>query len=47
MLIEFSEATYSVIEDVSVFNVTLVKQGDPAQNIQVGIIPVPGSARCK
>ena len=45
VLVEFREAAYSVIEDELFFNVTLVKQGDPGQNIVVGIIPVPGSAR--
>ena len=42
---EFTEVAYSVIEDEAVFNVTVVKQGDPGQNILVGIIPLPGSAR--
>lgn len=44
---EFRETTYSVIEDVSVFNVTLVKQGDPGQNFAVNVFPISGSARCK
>ena len=42
---EFKDASYSVIEDEAVFNVTLVKQGDPGQSITVGIIPLPGEAR--
>ena len=44
---EFKETAYSVIEGDRVFNVTLVKQGDPGQNIAVAIIPVNGLARCK
>ena len=47
MLVEFREAAYSVIENEAFFNVTLVKQGDPGQDIVVGIIPVPGTARRK
>ena len=44
---EFREVAYAVVEDVSVFNVTLVKQGDFREDITVAIIPEPGSARCK
>ena len=36
-----------MIENEAFFNVTLVKQGNPGQAIAVGIIPLPGSARCK
>ena len=47
---EFKEISYSVIEDEQVFNVTVVKQGDPGQDILVSIIPIvntAGTARCK
>ena len=44
---EFRETSYSVIENVGVFNVTLVKQGDPGQRVVVNVFPISGSARCK
>ena len=46
---EFKESSYSVIEDEQVFNVTLVKQGDPGQDIPVSIVPIvtAGTATCK
>ena len=47
VFVEFKESSYSVVEDDSMFNVTLVKQGNPMQDILVFIIPVPGTAKCK
>ena len=46
---EFSQSAYSVIEDQWVFNVTLVRQGEPEQDILVSILPVTtaGTARCE
>lgn len=45
--VEFKESIYSVIEDVSVYNVTVVKRGNSMQNIVVQIIPSPETAKCK
>lgn len=49
VLVEFKDTVYSVIEDETVFEVTLVKQGDPGQSITVSILPneTVGTARCK
>ena len=49
MLVEFKDSAYSVIEDQRVFNVTLVRQGEPGQDIVVSILPNTraGTARCK
>ena len=44
---DFKESSYSVVEDDSIFNVTLVKQGNPMQDILVFIIPIPGTVKCK
>ena len=52
MFIEFKELTYSVVEDVSIYNVTIVRQGEPGKEIEVSIVPTPDptsldSAQCK
>ena len=47
LFVEFKESSYSVVEDDSIFNVTLVKQGNLMQDILVFIIPIPGIAKCK
>ena len=46
---EFKDSTYSVIEDQKIFNVTLLRQDEPGQDIVVSIIPNTdgGTARCK
>lgn len=36
---EFRETAYSVIEDEMVYNVTVIKQGDPGQEFVVSILP--------
>ena len=48
VLVEFKESTYSVIENQMVFNVTLMRQGEPGQDIVVFILPntSAGTARC-
>ena len=47
LFVEFKESSYSVVEDDSIFNVTLVKQGNLMQDILVFIIPIPGITKCK
>ena len=49
VLVEFKDSAYSVIEDQKDFNVTLVRQGEPGQDIVVSIIPnvSGGTALCK
>ena len=49
MVIEFKDLTYSVVEDDQIYNVTIVKQGEPRPGaaIEVSIIPIPDSAECK
>ena len=47
IIVEFKESIYSVIEDVSIYNVTIVKKGNSNQNITVRIIPSPETARCE
>ena len=37
MFIEFSSATYSVVEDDRLYSVTVVRQGEPGENITVSI----------
>lgn len=44
-IVEFKESSYAVIEDVSIYNVTVVKQGISMQDIDVYIIPTPETAR--
>ena len=48
---EFSQSAYSVIEDERVFNITVVRQGEPGQDIVVSILPDTdpnaGTARCE
>ena len=44
--------TYSVVEDVGIYNVTIVRQGEPGKEIEVSIVPTPDptspdSAQCK
>lgn len=46
VIVEFKESIYSVIEDVSIYNVTVVKKGYSMQNITVTIIPFPEMAKC-
>ena len=45
VVVEFKENAYSVIEDDSVYNVTVIKQGNSLQNIVVNIFPTPETAR--
>ena len=52
MFIEFKELSYSVVEDVGTYNVTIVRQGEPGKEIEVSIVPNPDStsfdsAECK
>lgn len=47
VIIEFKEKTYSVIEDVSVYNVTVVKKGNSMKDIEVNIFPSPETAKCE
>ena len=47
LFVEFKESSYSVVEDDSIFNVTLIKQGNLMRDILVFIIPIPGIAKCK
>lgn len=47
VILEFKDSTYSVVEDVSAFNVTVVKQGNSMQDILVNIFPSPETARCE
>ena len=41
MLIEFRDVAYSVVEGVRFYNVTVVKQGKPGEDIVVSIFPSP------
>ena len=41
MLIEFRDVAYSVVEGVRFYNVTVVKQGEPGEDIVVSIFPSP------
>ena len=47
LFVEFKESSYSVVEDDSIFNVTLEKQGSLMLDILVFIIPMPGITKCK
>ena len=52
VFIEFKDLTYSVVEDVRIYNVTIVKQGEPGEDIPVLILPntdptSADSAECK
>ena len=52
MVIEFKDLTYSVVEDDQIYNVTIVKQGEPGVPIEVSILSnpdptSPDSAECK
>lgn len=39
MLIEFGEVAYSVVEGDRFYNITVVKQGEPGEDIAVSIFP--------
>ena len=39
MLIEFRDLAYSVVEGARFYNVTVVKQGEPGEDIVVSIFP--------
>ena len=39
VLIEFRDLTYSVVEDDRIYNVTIVKQGEPGEDIAISIFP--------
>lgn len=41
VVIEFKDSAYSVVEGVRVYNVTLVKRGEPGEDIAVSILPSP------
>lgn len=41
VVIEFKDSAYSVVEGVRVYNVTLVKRGEPEEDIAVSIFPSP------
>ena len=43
MIIEFREATYSVVEDNRAYTFTVVRQGEPGEDIVVSIFPSPDS----
>ena len=38
VIIELKDTTYSVVEDDRIFNITVVKQGDPGRAIVVRIV---------
>ena len=45
MVIEFKDSpyVYSVVEGIRVFSVTVVKQGEPTQDLVISIFPSPDS----
>ena len=43
MFIEFRDAAYSVVEDDRVYTFTVVRQGEPGEDILVSIFPSPDS----
>lgn len=50
--IEFKDSAYSVVEDLRIYNVIIVKQGEPAEDTVVFIVPTtdptsPDHAECK
>ena len=45
IVVEFRENVYSVVEDIGIYNVTVVKQGNSLQDIVVNIIPAPETAK--
>lgn len=47
VFIEFKDLAYSLIEGDRVYQVTIVKQGEPGENIVVLIIPEVETAECK
>ena len=52
VFIEFRDLTYSVVEDDRIYNVTIVKQGEPGEDIVVTLLPTTdptssNSAECK
>ena len=52
VLIEFQDLSYSVVEDERIYNVTIVRQGEPGEDIVVSISPTvdttsPDPAECK
>ena len=40
MFIEFKDPAYSVVEDDLIYEVTIVKQGEPQEEIVVSIFPI-------
>ena len=52
MFIEFRDLIYSVVEDDHFYNVTILRQGEPGEDIVVMVSPNPDptsfdSAECK
>ena len=52
MFIEFRDLIYSVVEDNRIYNVTIVRQGEPGEDIVIAVSPNPDptsfdSAECK
>ena len=52
MFIEFRDLIYSLVEDNRIYNVTIVRQGEPGEDIVVAVSPNPDptsfdSAECK
>ena len=39
MFIEFRELTYFVVEDDRIYNVTILRQGEPGEDIVILVIP--------
>ena len=39
VFIEFRNLTYSVVEDDRIYNITIVRQGEPRENIVISIYP--------
>lgn len=44
VIIEFKDLEYSVVEGDRIYNVTVVKQGEPGEDIVVTISPIPDSS---
>lgn len=47
VIIEFKDLVYSLVEGDRVYDVTIVKQGEPEENIVVLILPEADTAVCK
>lgn len=52
VFIEFRDLTYSIVEDDRIYNVTIVRQGEPGENMVISISSnpdptSPDSAECK